>query len=479
MKGIFVAAVCITFALNSARAAEPSPARPNVILLLIDDLGWKDIGSYGGTVFKTPNIDRLAEQGMRFTNAYSAASVCAPTRASLITGKSPARLHFTALTGHHLQLGNVQKNPQGIKLIQPEITKKDGVQPEEFTIANAFREAGYSTALFGKTHFGAGGENLDAMGFDVHESPENDMWMTPPTIVETDPKRMTTITDRAIDFIKMALEKEKAFFLYLPHNAVHVQVQTTQSFYDAADARLTPAEKEVYSTHYVAMMDELDVEIGRLLAAVQQLGIADSTVFVLASDNGGVERVITKEPYKLTSMAPLRGQKGGQYEGSLRVPLIIHAPGVTAPGSVSNALTITADLYPTLLDLTGQRLRAEQHQDGVSLVPVLSGKAESVHDALFWHIPHYYVETPPVSSVRRGDFVYLHYWEKALSPYGGRAHELFDLSSDIGQSRNLIDAEPEKAAELRQLLLDHLTKIRAEIPQANPAFVPPSERNAR
>ncbi len=446
-----------------------SAAPLNVVFVLIDDMGWKDIGCCGGEVFETPNIDRLAAQGMRFTDAYAACSICAPTRASLITGKYPGRLHFTALTNHHKQLGNVEANPTGIKLIQPEITEEDGVQPSEYTIANAFRDAGYRTALFGKTHFGSGNEDLTQLGFDVHEEPHCDMWITPPAVVPDDPKKMTTITDLSIGFMRDSVAQKKPFFLYVPHNAVHVQVQVTQSFLDKASAKLTDEQANDYSPYYVAMVEELDREIGRLLAELDALGIADNTAVIFTSDNGGVDQVICKDPYELTSMAPLRGQKGGQFEGSHRVPLIVKWPGEVSPGTVSDQVVITPDYYPSCLQIAGLPLQPQQHLDGISIVPALKGGVLD-REAVYWHKPHYYTKNSPLSAIRCGRYVYIHYWEKQLSPTGGRSHELFDLQKDIGQTENILNQMPGVAALMRDMLMQHLKAAGCEIPAVNPQY---------
>lgn len=447
--------------------ADSSPL--NVVFVLIDDMGWKDLGCYGGEVFETPNIDRLAAQGMRFTDAYAACSICAPTRASLITGKYPGRLHFTALTNHHKQLGNVEANPAGIKLIQPEITEEDGVQPSEYTIANAFRDAGYRTALFGKTHFGSGNEDLTRLGFDVHEEPHCDMWVTPPAVVPDDPKKMTTITDLSINFMRDSVAQQKPFFLYVPHNAVHVQVQCTQEVLEKYERLLTHEQKKEYSPYYVAMVEELDVEIGRLLKELDTLGIADNTAIIFTSDNGGVDEVICKSPYQLTSMAPLRGQKGGQYEGSDRVPLIVKWPGVTEPGSVSSEVAITPDYYPTCLEVAGLPLRPQQHLDGISIVPALNGGMLN-REAVYWHKPHYYEHNSPLSMILGGRYKYILYWENMLSPAGGHPAELFDLEADIGETKNIITEQPEVAARLHEMLMRHVRESGCEIPIANPQY---------
>lgn len=451
-----------------AKASTETPQ--NVVLVLIDDMGWKDLGSYGGEVFETPNINKLAAEGMLFTDAYASCSICAPTRASLITGRYPGRLHFTALTNHHKQLGNVEANPTGIKLIQPEITQEDGVQPSEYTIGRAFREAGYRTALFGKTHFGSGRHNPSALGFDEHEEPRCDMWITPPAVVEKDPKRMTTITDRSIEFMRESKRRGKPFFLYVSHNAVHVQVQATQDAYIEAAERMTKEDKGVYDIHYVAMVNELDQEMGRLFDEMDRLGVANNTAVIFASDNGGVEEVVTSDPYKLTTNAPLRGQKGGQYEGSHRVPLIVKWPGMIEPGSVSNEVTITTDFYPTFLEMAGLPLQPQQHLDGISIAPALRGGTLD-RDAVYWHKPHYYSRNPPLSAVRSGRYKYILYWETELSPAGGRPHELFDLEADIGETNNLVDEKPEVAARLHQLLLRHVEESGCEIPKVNPQYV--------
>jgi len=450
----------------------------NIVFILIDDMGWKDLACYGGEVFETPNIDRLAAQGMRFTDAYAACSVCSPSRLSLVTGKYPGRLHLTALFNHQKSLGNVEKNPTGIKLIQPPITEEDCIEnkPSEYLLPMAFRDAGYRTALFGKTHFGDGREDLDAMGFDVHEEPHCDQWVTPPAIMEKDPKRMTTITDLSIGFMRDCQARNKPFFLYVAHEAVHVQVQATQKYFDKYDRILSDNQKKIYSPYYVAMVEELDREVGRLLNEIESLGLTDNTAVIFTSDNGGVDTVICKNPYKLTSMVPLRGQKGGQYEGSDRVPLIVRWPGNVASGSVSHEVVITPDFYPTCLKMAGLRPRPEQHVDGISIVPALKGGA-LVREAVYWHKPHYYTRNQPLSMVRCGRYKYILYWENELSPYGGHPNELFDLEADIGETRNIAAAHPEVVDRMKKMLLQHLRDSGCEIPKVNPDFLPPSRRS--
>ncbi|MEA2067739.1 MAG: sulfatase-like hydrolase/transferase, partial [Verrucomicrobiota bacterium] len=316
----------------------------------------------------------------------------------------------------------------------------------------------------------SGNEDLTALGFDVHDEPHCDMWITPPAVVPEDPKRMTTITDLSINFMRDSKEQGKPFFLYAPHNAVHVQVQCTQEALEKYERLLTDEQKKEYSPHYVAMVEELDREVGRLLAELDALGIAENTVVVFTSDNGGVDAVICKEPYKLTSMAPLRGQKGGQYEGSHRVPLIVRWPGKATPGMVSDEVVITPDYYPTCLEMAGLPLLPKQHLDGVSLVPVFTGSESLKRKAVFWHKPHYYTTNPPLSAVRFGRYKYIIYWEKELSPYGGRPNELFDLEADIGETRNIAGAHPEVVARLKKMLLQHLRDSGCELPMVNPQY---------
>ena len=464
-----LACLC-AWGMASAVAEKNIEQETNVVFILIDDMGWKDLGCYGGEVFETPNIDRLASEGMRFTDAYAACSICAPTRVSLMTGKYPGRLHFTALVNHQKWLGNVEKNPTGVKLIQPPITADDGLQDFEHTLAHAFRDAGYRTALFGKTHFGNGQEDLTKIGFDVHEEPHCDMWITPPMVVDKDPKRMTTITDLSIEFMRDCKARGKPFFLYVPHNAVHVQVQATQPYYDKYERKLSDEQKKTYSPYYLAMVEELDLEIGRLLDEIDRLGLAKNTVIIFTSDNGGVADVVCKNPYTLTSIAPLRGQKGMQYEGSHRVPLIVKWPGTVAGGTVSHEVVITPDYYPTCLEMAGLPLQPKQHLDGVSMVPVLKSQGNLERKAVYWHKPHYYTRNTPLSVVRYGKYKYILYWETELSPGGGQPNELFDLEKDMGETRNIASEFPEVAERLKKMLLQHLEANGSEIPVVNPQY---------
>lgn len=443
--------------LTSHRAAAAS--KPNFVLILADDLGWTDLACYGSKLYKTPNIDQLARDGMKFTQDYSACTVCSPTRAALLTGKYPARLHITDWIP-----GEMPDNP---KLIVPDWTKY--LPLEETTIANVFHNAGYATAAFGKWHLGGEPYYPDKHGFDTFlagtDQPNTKFYFSPyhiPTLPDGPKGEYVTdrLTTESIRFIDANAKKGKPFFLYLPHFAVHLPLQAKQKLIEKYQPKIKPGDAQANAT-YAAMIDSLDQSVGRIRRELKKLNIADNTIVVFASDNGG--RIPT------TSNLPLRVGKGSCYEGGTRVPLIVDWPGQTKPGSVCDTPVISMDLFPTFTEIAGIPDGAKTAIDGVSLAPLLKQSGTLQRDELFWHYPHYqhYQKggATPYSAIHKGDF-------KLIEFLADMRVELYNLRDDIGEQHDLASQMPEKVEELRNRLHAWRQEVGAQMPTRNPNHDP-------
>jgi arylsulfatase A len=447
-------------------------AEPNVVLIVIDDLGWADLSCYGSKLHKTPQIDRLAAGGMRFTQAYAACPVCSPTRAAILTGKWPARLHLTDwLPGRGDQPGQ--------KMARPEIRR--ALPLEEITLAEMFRDAGYATASIGKWHLGGQGFGPGEQGFALNIA--GDQGGSPPgffaPFVRTNAKGKTTgrqliglgdaaegsyltdlLNEAAVKFIEQ--HKDKPFFLYLPHYTVHIPLQAKPELV----AKYPPAGEfrgQQNNPVYAAMLESLDDGIGRILARLDELKLADNTIVVFTSDNGGLA-TLEGANTPATSNAPLREGKGHLYEGGIRVPLIVRWPAAIAAGGTSDEPASSVDLLPTLAEFCG--IPVEQAVDGASLAPLLKGTGKPQRTALYWHYPHYSNQlSKPGGAIRAGDWKLIEFYEN------GR-RELFNLRSDVRESRNLAAQEPERVAELARLLDDWRKAVGAQMMTPNPNYAP-------
>jgi arylsulfatase A len=438
-----------------------SADHPNVVLILADDLGWTDLGCYGSDFHETPHLDRLAREGARFTQNYSACTVCSPTRSALMTGKYPARTHITDWIP-----GRMPQNP---KLLVPDWTKY--LPLEEVTLAEAFKAAGYATGSIGKWHLGDGEFVPERQGFDTNIAGTNAG--APPSFIApwkiptlTEGKDGDYLTDRLGEEAATFIEQHKAspFFLYLPHYAVHTPIKGRADLVAKYEAKLKPGLTHANAA-YAAMMESLDAAVGRVLAKLDEQKLAERTIVVFTSDNGG--RVPT------TSNKPLRVGKGSAYEGGLRVPLIVKWPGVTKPGSVSDHVTITMDLFPTLLEAAGVSAPASTSstgaagRDGISLTPILRGEAGGTRQDVFWHYPHHQHYqlggALPFAAIRFGDY-------KLIEFYNDQRAELYNLREDVGEKNDLSATQPEKARALRERLHAWQSEVGAQMPVPNPAF---------
>ncbi len=456
--------------------------KPNIIFILIDDLGWSDVGCHGSDFYETPNLDALAMEGMRFTDAYAACPVCSPTRASILTGKYPATLGVTNFIGGHAK---------GKLIDAPYV---DHLPLEEKIIASALKDAGYRTYHVGKWHLGNEPYWPEHHGFDVNIA--GCSWGLPmggyfspyrnPKL-EDGPKReylTDRLTDEAIKLIEA--NGDDPFFLYLPYYAVHIPIQAPREyklkykekakalgldklktfeegeFFPCKHKRNLHVKRRLVQSDpaYAAMIEKLDENIGRLLRSLKDLGKEDNTVVFFTSDNGGLS---TAEGSP-TCNAPLSEGKGWMYEGGTREPLLVKWPGVIEPGSVCSTPVTSPDFYPTILEIAGLELIPEQHCDGASLLPLLKGKNIIDRDAIFWHYPHYGNQGgTPGSSVRAGDYKLIEFFENGNI-------ELYDLRNDIGEEHDLSEEEPEIAARLKNLLFEWRESVKAKIPERNPNY---------
>jgi arylsulfatase A len=445
----------LAFALAApALAAEP---RTNVVFILIDDMGWTDLGCYGSDLYRTPHIDRLARDGMRFTSAYSACCVCSPTRAAVLTGKYPARLHVTDWIP-----GLVPANP---KLLPPEWTKH--LPTNEPTIAQPFHSAGYATASIGKWHLGGPEFYPEKFGFDRNvagtDAAQPKTYFAPwkiATLSEGRDREYLTdrLGDEAVKFI--AENKDRPFFLYLPHFAVHLPIQGPPDLVKDYRDRLKPGLRHTNAA-YAAMVERVDATVGQIRAKLAELGLAERTVIVLTSDNGG--------HLPTTTNRPLRAGKASCYEGGVRVPLIVYWPGVTAAGSESDVPVMSIDFYPTLLAMAGVAAPADAQPDGESIVSLLRRTGTLQRDELFWHYPHYQLYqqegTTPYGAIRASDY-------KLIEHYDDMRVELYNLKDDVGERNDLAAAEPERVKALRERLQAWRTAVGAQMPTRNPAYDP-------
>ncbi|MCU0913484.1 MAG: sulfatase [Planctomycetes bacterium] len=456
--------------LRSGQAAQ----RPNIVLILADDLGWTDLGCYGADLHETPHIDRLAAEGVRFTQAY-AMSVCSPSRAALMTGRHPARLHITIWAEGSLQ------GPTNRRLLQAD--SLHDLPYAEATLAKHLSDAGYLTALVGKWHLGDGNHYPETHGFDVNiggthwGAPQTYWWpyrgqgrfgqefRYVPHLEFGAPGEYLTdrLTDEALRVIDRAAGKP--FFLYLAHHAPHTPIEAKAEDVRHFTEKLRPDMKH-RNPVYAAMVKSLDESVGRVLDHLKQRGLDGNTIVVFASDNGGYIGTDRKlgQAVPVTNNAPLRSGKGSLYEGGIRVPLLVRWPQVTPAGAACDVPITLMDLSVTLRGAGAPASLPAAGVDGLDLSLLLKDPASQLQrEALYFHYPHYYETTTPVSAARAGDWKLLEYLED-------NRLELFDLRNDPAERTDLAKESPEKAAELRTLLHTWRQAVGAALPKPNPDF---------
>jgi len=466
-----MSAFAFTLRRGTGFAAETGrTGKPNIVLIFADDLGWKDVGYQGSDFMETPNIDRLAKEGVVFTAGYAAAGNCMPSRACLLSGNYTPRHHVYAV-------GSTDRGRKAAQRLVP-IPNKSGLAKDNITFADALKSAGYVTGIFGKWHLaGPDGAEPAAQGFDfVHQSfggwsgnePDN-------------PKGIYSLTRAAGEF--MEKNRDRPFFVYLPHYAIHSGLQARASTLEKFKAK-APG-KQHNDAMYAACTYDLDDGVGILLKKIKDLGLEENTLVVFTSDNGGTQQ---------SSQEPLRGNKGCYYEGGIREPFIVRWPGVTRPGGKCDVPVINVDLFPTFLAAAGAAVPAGKVLDGESLLPLLKGDGALKRQAIFWHFPGYLdnpvkrgreldvrtgFRTRPVSVIHKGDWK-LHLYHEEWQLDGGRekmatnhAVELYNIAEDIGERNDLAASNPAKRDELLNDLFAWIKSTNALIPtKPNPDFNP-------
>ena len=462
LRFLFVLTTCFSF-LSHAHADQ----RPNIILIFIDDLGWKDIGCYGNDFIETPQIDSLAKAGLRFTDFYAAGAVCSPTRCAVQSGQNQARIGITAhIPGHWRPFERV---------ITPLTTMALPLQT--VTVAEALQQSGYATGYVGKWHLGTSprfqpefqGYDFSAVINGPHLPGRYRVQNQPKLQAKLQPKagqyRTDFEADLAVNFIET--ERENPFFLMVSPFAVHIPLGAMSERVNKYEKKSKETGTKLPHPVYAAMVEHCDDMVGRIVEAVKESGIEDNTMIVFTSDNGGLYRRYDYQEAAdddVTSMAPLKGEKGSLHEGGVRVPLIIKYPPLTTPGSVSNEPTISYDFYPTFVDLAGGKLPVNQIIDGQSLVPLLDGSTTVLdRDALHWHYPHFHHDRP-ASSIRERDWKLIEYLD------GTGDLELYHLATDMGETNNLNQSKPGRAADLRKKLQTWRTEVLARMPIPNPHY---------
>jgi arylsulfatase A len=439
--------------------------RLNVIVILADDLGWTDLACFGSDFYETPRLDALAAGGIKFTQNYSACTVCSPTRAALLTGKYPARLHITDWIP-----GAMPDNP---KLLVPDWTKY--LPHPEVTLAEVFKQAGYATGSLGKWHLGTEEYYPQTQGFDLNvagtDKPQPPSFHAPwkiPTLSEG--QSGDYLTDRMAMEATQFIERfqDQPFFLYLPHFAVHTPIEGRADLVSKYQKKLQPHHRH-RNVQYAAMIESLDAAVGRVMDKLRELRLDQRTVVVFTSDNGGR---ITQET---TTNLPLRYGKASAYEGGVRVPLIIHGPGIGRTGRVCDEPVITMDLFATLVDLAGLPLPESASatgpagRDGLSLKPLLEAGSPLPPRDLFWHYPHHQHYqlggTMPYAAVRSSSF-------KLIEFFNDMHVELYDLSRDLGEANDLAASRPEVVERLRTKLHAWQAAVGAQMPTPNPDYDP-------
>jgi len=439
-----------------AASCDKQYVKPNIVFILADDLGSAQLGCYGSDYYRTPNLDQLASEGMRFTNAYAACAVCSPTRASIMTGKYPARLHLTDFIA-----GN---NRTDYPLRQPGWQKH--LPLEERTVAEYLKEQGYSTALFGKWHLSQAKTppeslpfNPDKQGFDesfVTYKPSGGL-ARPWQDAERDAHNVDTITSLALNFIER--NRSNPFFLFISHNTIHDPLKEKAG--SIAKYEILPGT-EFPENHPViaAMIERLDKSCGAIFKKISDSGLEENTIIIFFSDNGG------KHSYALQT--PFRAGKGWLYEGGIREPLIVKWKNVLKAGARSEALVSSIDFLPTLLEVSGMK-ELPARLDGQSLMPVLRNPEVEIHKSLYWHYPHYHGGSGmvPAGAIRSGNWKLIEWYEKSLLDGRGTPYELYNLENDMGERIDLSDSLKSKTLKLARELENWRGNVDAQMPVPN------------
>ncbi|MDC0177918.1 sulfatase [Polaribacter sp.] len=463
--------------------AQKKDSKPNILFILADDLGYADLSATGSTFYETPNIDKIVNEGTVFTKGYANSRVCSPSRASIMSGKFTARHDITVHIGS--PSGEAwRKRKRFTKLLPADYTHQ--LPANYTTMPEALRAAGYKTFFAGKWHLGEKGSWPEDHGFDVNAGgytkggPQGGYFSpfrNPKLEDKEDGENLSLrLAKETVKFIKKNDPKKtgKPFFAYLSFYAVHSPIQTTQAkwkkYRDKAAAqgiakkgyamgKNLPIRQVQDNPIYAGLVEQMDDAVGEVLAGLKAQGLDKNTIIVFTSDNGGVA---SGDNFS-TSNKPLRAGKGYQFEGGIREPYIIKVPGLSKKGDKIDFPVTGADFYPTFLEFAGAKMLPEEHNDGVSLLPLFKGKTIKER-ALIWHFPHYGNQGgEPSSIIRRGNWKLIHYYED------GRK-ELYNLEKDISETTNLSAKYPKKVAQLNKELFDYLTEVKAKFPLADPNY---------
>ncbi len=462
--------------LGAAHFSAAAERQPNVVFILTDDLGWTDLACQGSNYYETPNIDRLAASGMRFTDGYTCGPNCQPTRAAMMSGQYAPR------TGVYT-VGSTSRFDTSSRPLVP-VENAEGLASEKVTIAEALKQAGYATGMFGKWHLGNGrGRHPSDQGFDeaiVSMGRHFNFDTNPKVEVPAGAYLADFLTDKAVDFI----ERHKAgpFFLYLPHFGVHSPHEAKSELIERFQGKAAAGGHR--DPTYAAMIASVDESVGRVLAKLDELALTEQTLVIYSSDNGGVggyQAAGIPKAGGITDNAPLRGGKGMLYEGGVRVPYIFAWKGHIQPGTVCHEPILSVDLYPTLLELAGARPPADHPLDGTSYLNLLQsgGQGKLARDAIYWHFPGYLGagadgwRTTPAGAIRVGDYKLLEFFEDGHV-------ELYNLRDDLGQKHDLAKSQPEKSKELHDKLVAWRTSIDAPMPtKREPGQESPAKKKAK
>ena len=471
MKKLFL--LSILFCLACSEVSQKINSRPNVLFILVDDLGWKDLSCYGSSFYETPNIDRLANMGFRFSQAYSAHPVCSPTRAAIMTGKHPTRLNITDwIPG---------QNPKNRKLLGPDDLHY--LPLEEFTVAEALKKEGYKTFFAGKWHLGNEGFFPEDQGFEINKgghhmgsppggyfSPYNN----PKLEDGPEGEHLTDrLTDESIRFISQ--NQDNPFLLFLSYYTVHTPIQAHLDHLPKFQAKKKTLKDTLaikirdqggytiqnqYNADYASMVYALDKNVGRLINQLETKDLLDNTLVIFTSDNGGLTTLEREDRSAPTSVLPLRAGKGWVYEGGIRVPLIIKTPK-NMIAKVIDLPALSMDFYPTILEYTNIPTLPQQHRDGISLKPLIEGEIDKTHSIMVWDFPHYHGSgSTPGRAFRKGPWKLVHFFEEDR-------YELYQIEQDQEEKIDLAKLEVFKLDELKKLLNQWATEINAQIPIKN------------
>ncbi|MBN3582981.1 sulfatase [Algoriphagus aestuarii] len=486
LKSLLIS-IALGLSLFSCQNEQESPSNPNFVFILVDDLGYNDVGFMGSEFYETPNLDRLASKGMIFTNGYANSAVCSPSRASLMTGRFTAGHGITDWIG--APAGEAWRSYNRYSKLLP-AEYEHQLPKEATTLPEALKEQGYKTFFAGKWHLGSAEDHSlpTDHGFDINKGgyhvggPYSGGYFSPfdnPMMEDYPEEKGMSLSMKLAKETNQFMEEhqQEKFLAYLSFYAVHAPIQTSEEkwakYRDKSEAmgidsvgfemeRVLPARRHQDNPVYAGLIEQMDEAVGAVVGKLEELGLAENTIIVFTSDNGGV---VSGDNYS-TNLAPLRGGKGYQFEGGTRIPYLVYVPWLNSKGAKNDTPVSGVDFFPTLMDFAGVK-EISLPIDGKSIRPLLEGKTIEER-ALFWHYPHYGNQGgEPNSTIRKGDWKLIHYWEDDHK-------ELYNLKSDLSEKQNLIDNNPDIAKALSKELQDWLTQNNANYASPDPLYNPDS-----